>query len=446
MTQQSTTVPPAIDRDVLYAKVAWRLLPLLMTCYVFAYLDRVNIGFAKAGLEQDLGINDARYGFAAGVFFLGYVLFEIPSNLVMTRIGARRTFVRIMVLWGLAAMGMALVTTPTQLYVVRFLLGVFEAGFAPGMIFFLTLWFPAARMARVMGLVMLAVPFASVIGAPLSAAMITGLDGVAGLQGWQWMFLLQGLPCLGLAAVVARTLADSPREAAWLEPAEKQVIAHDITVVTHSVSGQLRDVLRMPAVYLMAGAFFAIIGGIYAMNFWLPTILADAGVADVWLVGVLVAVPYVFAMAGMVVVSRHSDRTGERCWHIVVPTLVAAAALGVAAFASSVFVIAYLAIVVGTTALFVAYTIFWSVPSSIVTGTAAAAAVAAVNSVGLLGGFFSPTLIGVVRESTGSTRMGLAVMVALLVLAAILFRAANPPRLPTTPATSDTRPDLGSHA
>ena len=262
----------------LYRKITWRLLPFLLLCYVFAYLDRIN-GFAKLQMQQDIGISDAVYGLGAGIFFLGYVMFEVPSNLLLARIGARRTISRIMVLWGLTSASMLFVQGEWSFYVLRFMLGVFEAGFAPGMIFYLTYWYSQSRMAGVMAVVMLAGPIGGIVGGPVSAWIMTAFSGAHGLDGWQWMFLLEGLPCVLIGIVAYRYLDDKPAQAKWLSAEEKALLAADLD----ARSGQqhaFRQVLRDPAIYGMALTYFCLICGIYAVSFWLPTLLKLAGVKD----------------------------------------------------------------------------------------------------------------------------------------------------------------------
>lgn len=435
----------AIDGERLFRKISRRLLPLLLICYLFAYLDRVNMGLVRAQLERDLGITDAAFGLAAGVFFLSYVLVEIPSNLLLVRIGARRTFTRILVLWGLTAAATAFVWSETSLIVLRFLLGAFEAGFAPGMIFFLSLWFPARRMAAVIGIAMLGSPLGSMIGAPLSAAIIKLTDGMLGLHGWQWMFILEGLPCVVLAVIVWKTLADSPDEARWLTPDEKAYVRREIGVVRENLPQQLRLVFRQRRFYLLGLGFFGILAGHYAMGFWLPTIIGDSGVDNLMVVGLLTSIPYAVAVICMIFFGRHSDRTGQRAKYIVISTALAATCLWMSTILPSNLLLVLGTITIGTAGMFVAYTVFWSVPSSLFSGTAAAGAVALINSMGLLGGFFSPTLIGFAREATGSTAGGLYIIVALLVLSTILLLCARIPRMsPQVAAPSTGRSEAAS--
>ncbi|WP_190818372.1 MFS transporter [Saccharopolyspora pogona] len=418
----------AVARDALYRRVGWRILPLLILCYTFAYLDRVNIGFAKLHMQEDVGISESGYGLAAGIFFLGYVIFEVPSNLLLEKIGTRKTIFRIMVLWGLTSAAMMLVSDATTFYVLRFLLGVFEAGFAPGIIFYLTYWYPPARMAAAMGLLMLPGPIGSMLGGPVSSWLITNFEGVAGLHGWQWMFLLEGLPCVVLAFVVWKTLADTPDQAKWLSAEEKELLRRDLAVDRDEGTRSFREVLRDPRVYALAIGYFCLISGLYAVSFWLPTILKENGLTDTVKIGLYSALPYAFAIVLMVVLGRRSDRTGERRLHSSITALISAVALAVAAFTASSFAVSLIAIVIATACMWASYTLFWAMPSTYLKGTAAAGGIALINSIGLLGGFLSPTLIGFVKDATGSTVVGLLSMVALLLIGSLAIYAN---RLPT---------------
>ncbi|WP_434447398.1 MFS transporter [Lentzea sp. E54] len=411
--------PPTVAPPELYRRIGWRILPLLVVCYLFAYLDRVNIGFAKLQMSEDIGISESVFGLAAGIFFLGYVLFEVPSNLLLRRIGTRKTIFRIMLLWGITSAGMLFVHDATSFYVLRFLLGVFEAGFAPGVIFYLTYWYPRARMGAAMSVLMIPGPLGSMLGGPASSLLISGLDGSAGLAGWQWMFLVEGLPCVVLAFVVLKFLPNGPGDARWLTPGERSLLAQDLAASQESGEHRFRKVLTDPRVYGLAFGYFCLISGLYGVSFWLPTILSENGVRSVVAIGLWSAVPYAAALVLMRVLARHSDATGERRRHTVVPTVVAAAGMAVAAVTGSVFSISMTALIVATACMWGAYTVFWSVPATFLKGDAAAGGIAFINSIGLLGGFFSPTLIGYVKESTGSTEIGLLTLVGLLVAGAV---------------------------
>ncbi|KWC73800.1 MFS transporter [Burkholderia cepacia] len=423
---QDPVAPDSPAHQALYRKLNWRLLPFLLLCYTFAYLDRVNIGFAKLSMQSDLGISDAVYGLGAGIFFLGYVLFEIPSNLLLPRIGARKTISRIMVLWGLTSAGMMFVHNETTFYGMRFLLGVFEAGFAPGMIFYLTYWYGQRRMAGVMAVVMLAGPIGGAFGSPLSAWLMTGLSGAHGLAGWQWMFIVEGLPCVLLGALALKVLSDRPADAAWLTDDEKRLLAAELHApgAGHHSFGQ---VLRDPRVYLLAFAYFTIICGIYAVSFWLPSILKADGVTDTMQIGLYSMIPYVCAAIAMIVIGRRSDRRGERRFHSAVPALIGAIALAVATTANGNLVISLVGMTIATSMIWAAYTVFWAIPSQYLKGDAAAGGIALINTIGLIGGFLSPTIIGAIHSATGSMAAGLLVMVALLVAGAAVLVANRLP-------------------
>lgn len=412
----------------LYRKITWRLLPFLLLCYVFAYLDRINIGFAKLQMQQDIGISDAVYGLGAGIFFLGYVMFEVPSNLLLTRIGARRTISRIMVLWGLTSASMLFVQGEWSFYVLRFMLGVFEAGFAPGMIFYLTYWYSQSRMAGVMAVVMLAGPIGGIVGGPVSAWIMTAFSGAHGLDGWQWMFLLEGLPCVLLGVIAFRYLDDKPAEAHWLSAEEKALLAADLDSRGEHKKHAFAQVLRDPAIYGMALTYFCLICGIYAVSFWLPTLLKLAGVQDTMQIGLYSAIPYMAAAVFMLWFARSSDRMRERRWHTLVPALLAGVALCIATAAPTQFALSLTAITLATGFMWAAYTVFWAIPSQYLQGEAAAGGIALINSIGLLGGFLSPSIIGWIKETTGSLSGGLYAISALLVAGALLLLVNRPPQ------------------
>lgn len=423
---QDPVAPGSPAHQALYRKLNWRLLPFLLLCYTFAYLDRVNIGFAKLAMQSDLGISDAVYGLGAGIFFLGYVLFEIPSNLLLPRIGARKTISRIMVLWGLTSAGMMFVHDETTFYAMRFLLGVFEAGFAPGMIFYLTYWYGQRRMAGVMAVVMLAGPIGGAFGSPLSAWLMTGLSGAHGLAGWQWMFVVEGLPCVLFGVLALKVLSDRPADAKWLTDDEKRLLSAELhtTDAGHHSFGQ---VVRDPRVYLLAFAYFTIICGIYAVSFWLPSIIKADGVTDTMQIGLYSMIPYVCAAIAMVVIGRRSDRRGERRFHSAVPALIGAIALAVATTANGNLAVSLVGMTIATSMIWAAYTVFWAIPSQYLKGDAAAGGIALINTIGLIGGFLSPTIIGAIHSATGSMAAGLLVMVALLVAGAAVLVANRLP-------------------
>ncbi|QCT21657.1 MFS transporter [Jejubacter calystegiae] len=415
--QVSTLNTDGCVSDKTYKKVYWRILPFLALCYMFAYLDRINVGFAKLQMQDAINLSDAAYGLGAGIFFLGYVIFEIPSNLYMARTGARKTLVRIMVLWGLTSACMMFVSSPGMFYLLRFMLGVFEAGFAPGIIYYLTLWFPARRMAGAMAMLMFAGPIGSIIGAPLSTWLMTHFHQTHGLQGWQWMFMLEGLPCVLLGIITWFYIVDKPEDARWLTDAEKKEIAQSLNQ-TRQKHSAFRSVLKNPAIYGLSLTYFGLICGIYAMSFWLPTILQSHGIRDTMTIGLLTAIPYVTALIGMIVFAWSSDKFQERRWHVALTALFAGTALLLSNFTAS-FPIAMLLLTLATGLMWASYTTFWAIPSKIMQGTAAAGGIALINSFGLIGGFVSPTIMGWIKQTTGSLTHGLIFMTVLLFTGAI---------------------------
>jgi sugar phosphate permease len=404
----------------LYSKLNWRLLPFLVACYMFAYLDRVNVGFAKLQMQTDLGFSDAAYGVGAGIFFIGYVLFELPSNLMLPKVGARKTFSRILVLWGITSACMLFVRSVPAFYAMRFLLGVFEAGFAPGMIYYLSCWYGPARMARAIALVFVAGPLGGIVGGPVSAWLMTRLAGVGGLAGWQWMFLVEGLPCIVLGLLTLRVLSDRPADAAWLNDHEKALLNSE-TAPTRHRADSFKAVLMSPRVYVLALAYFSVIFPIYAISFWLPTLLREQGVKDTLRLGWYTAIPYVAAAVCMYLAGRSSDRLGERRYHCAIPALGAAVCLIATVFADGNLPLTLLALTLGTACLWMAYTVFWAIPSQLVEGTAAAGGIALINTVGLSGGFWGPAVVGWTKAGTGSMHAGLFVMACAAALAAILI-------------------------
>ncbi|WP_027213565.1 MFS transporter [Burkholderia sp. WSM2232] len=418
-----SAIHPSAAEDLssaLYSKLNWRLLPFLVACYMFAYLDRVNVGFAKLQMQSDLGFSDAAYGVGAGIFFIGYVLFELPSNLMLPKVGARRTFSRILVLWGITSACMLFVRNVPAFYAMRFLLGVFEAGFAPGMIYYLSCWYGPARMARAIALVFVAGPLGGIVGGPVSAWLMTALAGVGGLAGWQWMFLVEGLPCIVLGLLTLRVLSDRPADARWLTSSEKQLLESETAPAAHHADS-FKAVLRSPRVYVLALAYFSIIFPIYAISFWLPTLLKEQGVTDTLRLGWYTAIPYVAAAICMYAAGRRSDRVGERRYHCAIPASGAALFLILAIFADGSVMLTLIALTLGTACLWMAYTVFWAIPSELVKGTAAAGGIALINTVGLSGGFWGPAVVGWTKAGTGSIHAGLLVMACAAALAAVLI-------------------------
>ena len=408
--------------DLAIRRVSRRLIPLLFLLYILNFLDRVNVGFAALEMNRDLGFGPAVYGLGAGIFFLGYCLFEVPSNLVLYRTGARIWIARIMVTWGLAASAMMLVRTPESFYTLRFLLGVAEAGFFPGIIFYLTYWFPARERARAYAWFLAAIPVCGVIGGPISGALL-GLDGQLGLQGWQWLFLLEGIPSVLVGIAVLWLLPDRPSDARWLPEAERewleQRLAAERTEHVEPHGASLRRTLRNPMVWWLGLGYFLLVVALYGFALWLPQLVKASGEFSNFEVGVITAIPYAVAAVGMVAVGRHSDRTGERHLHLVLPALVGALGfLAVTRTDSTGLLVAALSLtafgVVGWLGP------FWAMPTALLRERAAAGGIALINSMGAVGGFVGPYLIGDLKQRTGSFTPGLLLLAGFLLAAVVV--------------------------
>jgi sugar phosphate permease len=410
-----------LSEDATYRRVTRRLLPFLVLCYVVAYLDRVNVGFAKLQMLTDLGFSETVYGLGAGVFFVGYFFFEVPSNVVLHRTGARRWIARIMITWGLLSAAMMLVRTRAAFYALRFLLGAAEAGFFPGMILYLTYWYPAARRGRITTLFMTAVGVSSVVGGPLSGAIVKGLGGRSGLAGWQWMFLLEGLPSIVVGCAALFFLEDRIQAARWLSAEEKAVLEANVAREDREKGAQtIAAAFREPKVWRLALVYFSFDMGLYGISFWLPTLIKATGVGDPWRIGVLTAIPWSAAVAAMILVSRSADARRERRWHVAIPGLVGAAGLGLGVLWGGDTVRAMAAMTLATMGILTTLPLFWSLPTAILGGTAAPAGIALVSSVGNLAGFLSPFLIGWCKDLTGSTDAGMVILAGFVVLGSAL--------------------------
>ena len=407
--------------DALYRRVSWRLMPFLFLCFVAAYLDRVNVGFAKLQMLSDLRFSDTVYGVGAGMFFIGYFLFEVPSNLLMTRAGARLWIARIMISWGVISSAMMFTNSVTTFYVLRFLLGAAEAGFFPGIILYLTYWYPAHRRARMVAWFMSGVAIAGVVGGPLSGWIMKAFDGVHGLSGWQWLFLLEGGPSVLLGVWTLFYLDDGIRDARWLSEGDKRML--EAAIAQDRVGQQhlaLAQVFKSAKVWLLALVYFLFVMGLYGVSFWLPQLIRNSGVADVFHIGLLTAIPYCVAAVVMVAAARHSDRTGERRWHTACAGVAGALGLVVATAYSDNTVIALAALSVATAGILTTFPIFWSLPTAMLGGAAAAAGIAMINSLGNLAGFVSPYLVGAIKDATSSTASGIYLLAASLVAGAVL--------------------------
>ena len=413
------------------AKVSRRLVPFLMLCYFVAYLDRVNVGFAAITMNQDLGLSATAFGFGAGIFFFSYFIFEVPSNLALERFGARKWIARIMLSWGLLSGMMAAIpalarmtgwSTESWFYIVRVLLGAAEAGFFPGIIFYLTLWFPSLYRARIVGYFMAAIPLSSVIGAPVSSLLLY-LHGGLGLSGWQWMFVLEAVPAILLAVVVLTYLTDRPSDATWLEPEERTWLAarleseQKLRETVHHDLNPLRALVN-PKVLALAVVYFGAVATNYGTGFWLPQIVKAFGMT-IWETGLVAAIPYVVGTIGMIWWGRRSDKHMERKGHVAFALACAALGIGLSTVVDSP-TLKMVALSFGAFGVFAVLPVFWTLPTAFLSGAAAAAGIAAINSLGNLAGFAGPFLMGWLKDVTGSFSAGLLLIAAFAVIAMVV--------------------------
>ncbi|WP_131195504.1 MFS transporter [Lichenihabitans psoromatis] len=409
------------------SKLRWRLLPFLLLCYLVAYLDRVNVSIAALQMNKDLGFTPTVYSIGSGIFFLGYFMFELPSNWTLERVGARTWIARIMITWGLLAGCTAFVWNGTSFYWVRLILGAAEAGFLPGIIFYLSLWFPARQRAVVMSTFFLGVPLSFVIGAPLSGALL-GLDGALGIKGWQWLFLLEGAPAVLLGICCLLVLVDRPKDAVWLDAAERNwltgVLQAEQVDRAGAASTSFWAALSEPGVYMFGIAYMGINMGIYGIGLWMPQIIKQVGYSNL-ITSLLSAFPYLIAAIVMVFWARHSDRTGERRWHAVIPCVVCSVGLVGSAFIGGT-ALAYAALTCAAIGIMTSMATFWAMPTGVLAGSAAAGGIALINSVGNLGGFGGAYLVGYLRDSTNSFQSSLVFLaICPLVAAFILYVMAD---------------------
>jgi D-galactonate transporter len=411
--------------DAIYRKVTWRFVPFLFICYIFNYLDRVNVGFAKLQMLDDLGMSETAYGLGAGIFFVGYVACGVPSNLMLERFGARRWLATIMVIWGLLSASLLFVSSPASFYALRFLTGAAEAGFFPGIVLFLSRWFPSARRGRVMAMFMAAIPLSGVIGGPLSGWMLGHFSaGQGGMAAWQWLFLLQGLPTVALGIVLLFVLPESRRHARWLDDAERnsleEALAEDDRERPAVAAASFGQVLARPDIWLLGTIYFCIQSGVYAINFWLPSIIRGSGFADAQVIGWLSALPYLAAALFMLLVGRSADRRRERRWHLAGPILLGAGglALAVGMAASPVWSLAGLTLAaMGTLS---ALPIFWPLAGRYLVPATVAAGLAFINSLGQVAGFLSPYFVGWMKDATGGTEVALGALATILLVGGLI--------------------------
>lgn len=415
----------------LYRRVTWRLIPFLCLCYLAAYLDRINVGFAKLQMLTDLQFSSAAYGLGAGLFFVGYILFEVPSNLILQRVGAKLWIARIMITWGLLSACTLLVTTTTQFYLVRFLLGVAEAGFLPGVLFYLTQWYPSYRRGRIIALFMIGLPLSSVIGGPLSGWIMSSFDQLHGLRGWQWLFLLEAIPSVLLGVATLWILPNSFQQARWLSDDDKAQLAADLAADAAEATGskqRFRDGFFNLKVWMLGGIDFSILLSAYAMGFWMPTFIRDAGVSDTFHIGLLTAIPSLAALIGMLLIGASSDRYRERRWHIIVPFIVGAIAMASSTLFSHNLLMTVLLFAIASAAIIGAVPVFFSLPATFLKGTAAATGFALACSLANIAGLVSNSLMGLMTDLTGNAHAALWAFAVCLLLSCLLV-IALPARL-----------------
>lgn len=413
------------DLARLYRRIGFRIIPFLFVCYLFNYVDRVNVGFAKLQMLSDLNMSEAVYGLGAGIFFIGYLACGVPSNLVLNRIGARRWIAVMMVTWGVFSTALLFVRTPTGFYILRFLTGAAEAGFFPGVVLYLTRWFPRARQGRVVTAFMSAIPISGVIGSPISGWILGHFSaGQSGLAAWQWLFLLQGLPTVFLGLLAWFVLTDRVEDAAWLNEGEKgtlrRALADDRATEPENDPHAFARVLRSPVTWVFGATYFCIQSGVYGINFWLPTIVVAGGHSDPLVVGLLTAIPYFAAAVFMLLMGGSADRRQERRWHLAISVLIGSLGLLIAAVFSGSPMIGLVGMSLATMGAVTGLPMFWPYTNNYLSAAEAAGGFALINSCGQIAGFLSPYLFGLIMDGTGSVRAGLWVLAGIMLVGALM--------------------------
>jgi MFS family permease len=410
-----------------YRTVTWRLMPLLFTCYILAYIDRINVGFAKLQMQRDLGMSDSVYGIGAGIFFIGYFFFEVPANILLQKLGAKYWLGSIMIFWGVTSASTMLVHSARLFYVLRFLLGMVESGFFPGVILYLTFWYPTKRRARMVAVFMTAIPLSGVVGGAVSGWILEHLSTATGLRGWQWLYLVEGLPSVlaGIAAIVL--LENGPAQAPWLTEGQRVFLAERLREDEQSKkraghnAHRLSDAFCSPGVWLLSAVYFGFVMASYGLGFWLPQIISDTITHDAFQIGLISMIPWGIGAGAMVLVGRHSDRTGERRWHVSISGLVGALAFAVSAIPGISGVFGLTALTVATAGVMGCISTFWALPTGFLSSVAAAAGIAWINSVGNLAGYVSPFLVGRLRDATHSMFWPLLMLSLSCLVAALLI-------------------------
>jgi MFS transporter, ACS family, tartrate transporter len=423
-----------LEELALVRKMAWRVLPFLLLTYLICIIDRLNVGFAALSMNQELGFTATIYGWGAGLFFFGYFLGEVPSNLILSKVGARIWFARIMVSWGILAVAMGFIGDQTGFFVTRFLLGVAEAGFFPGVIYYLTLWFPAQYRGRIFGLFLIISPLNNTIAAPLAGLILRFFDGAMGYPGWRWLFIVEGLPSILLGFITLKAVIDRPADAAWLTAGEKQhlseTLAREAAARTDTRHLTIWQTLAHGKVLLFAVVYTTLAIGIYGLALWMPQIIKGMGLHDPLHIGLVMAIPYLVATICMVLWSRHSDKTGERVWHCAGPLALASIGLISSAYAGSP-LLAMMAITVAAIGLYCSQPVFWAMPTGYLSGVAAAGGIAFINSIGNLGGFVGPFAVGWLKDNTangfqaGLTFLAVCLLIGSLVAVIVGRRVAK---------------------
>jgi sugar phosphate permease len=421
-----------------YRKIAWRLIPFLLACYATAIIDRFNIGFAKLQFLQDLKLDDTAFGLAAGAFSVGYVAVEVPSNLLLVRIGIRKTLLRIMVLWGGVTVLLSLAQNQYHLYSLRFLLGVAEGGFFPGILFYLTLWFPDRIRGRMTSLFVMAVPLGGIIAGPLSGLIMDGMQGLNGLHGWQWLFIIEGLPPVVLGVVAYCYLSDEPKHAPWLTSGEKRRVeadlAQDRLATTKASTGKFSEALREPRVYVLAFVYLSFFCSLNTILLWTPTILKKVGAASATEIGWLTGTISVASAAGMVAIGYNSDRTMERRWHVAICGLAAAACFFLLYLAQNSVVATLMLLAAASIGVFAILSLFWTIPNSMLEGNAAAGGLALISAIGAFGGAACPAFVGWLSVISGNIYVPLGAVGTLLAVGMLALLVGIP-----RPATAPPR-------
>jgi len=417
----------------LYNRIALRLLPFLLLLYIISFLDRVNVGFAKLQMAGEIGLSDAGYGLGAGIFFIGYSLFEIPSNLLLQRFGARFWIARILVVWGVISTSMMFVQTPLQFYGMRLLLGIAEAGFYPGVILYLTYWFPLRLRSQICAIFLLGIAISGVIGGPLSGWIMSSFAGLAGLHGWQWLFLLEGTPAVLCGIATFFYLDDRPQEAAWLQSSERSLVSAELTrehqlKLGAGVGHRFGHAMRSGRLWLLTFVNFSLISAVYGVSFWLPQMIHDLGFKSLLMDGLVSAIPFAVACTAMILIGRHSDRTAERKWHIVLSGLLGAAGLCLSGLFTQSPSIALLGVSLAIAGALAGVSVIWSVPGAILSGTAAAAGFALMGTISNMGGYVMPYALGQIKETTGRLEYGFYGMAVFIIIGALLMSLLARPR------------------